>query len=136
MPTQFSFPQFLSWSIFVAMTLGLLVNEPKPVTGQTQPPQTIQQSPELQEAEKLNQRAWELFQQGKYTEAIPLAEKALAIREKVLGLEHLDVATSLNNLAELYPVQGDYSKAEPLYVRSLAIREKALGGEHLDVRVV
>ena len=32
---------------------------------------------------------------------MPLAERALAIREKVLGKEHPDVASSLNNLALL-----------------------------------
>jgi tetratricopeptide (TPR) repeat protein len=40
------------------------------------------------------------------------------------------VATSLNNLAELFRDQGKYAKAEPLYQRSLAIREKTLGPEH------
>ena len=88
---------------------------------------------ELAEAEKLNQQVVELYQQGKYKDAISLAQKALAIREKVLGSEHPDVATSLNNLALLYQVQGNYSEAEPLYQRSLAIREKVLGSEHPSV---
>ncbi len=43
------------------------------------------------------------------------------------------MATSLNNLAELYRAQGRYAQAEPLYPRSLAIREKALGPEHPHV---
>ncbi len=43
------------------------------------------------------------------------------------------MATSLNNLAELYPAQGRYAEAEPLYQRALAISEKALGPEHPDV---
>jgi tetratricopeptide (TPR) repeat protein len=43
------------------------------------------------------------------------------------------VATSLNNLAELYRTQGLYAQAEPLHRRALAIREKALGPEHPDV---
>ncbi len=43
------------------------------------------------------------------------------------------MATSLNNLAELYRVQGNYAEAAPLYRRSLVIREKALGPEHPDV---
>ena len=96
-------------------------------------PLQLAQSAELQEAEKLNQQVEQLYQQGKYTEAIPLAEKALAIREKVLGGEHPDVATSLNNLALLYDSQGNYTKAEPLYTRALAILEKVLGKEHPDV---
>ena len=35
-----------------------------------------------------------LQEQGKYAEAEPLYRRALAIREKALGPEHLDVATS------------------------------------------
>ena len=54
-------------------------------------------------------------------------------KKRVLGREHSDVATSLNNLAGLYYNQGQYAKAEPLYQRALAIREKALGPEHPDV---
>ncbi len=57
----------------------------------------------------------------------------MAFREKALGLEHPDVAQSLNNLAVLYEAQGKYAAAEPLYKRSLAIRGKALGPEHPDV---
>ena len=47
--------------------------------------------------------------------------------------DHLNVATSLNNLAELYRNQGNYAQAEPLYKRSLAIMESILGPEHPDV---
>jgi CHAT domain-containing protein/F0F1-type ATP synthase beta subunit len=85
---------------------------------------------ELEEAERLSEQAVQLYQQGQYAAAIPLAERALAIREKVLGEEHSLVATSLNNLALLYQAQGNYSQAEPLYQRSLAIYEKVLGKEH------
>jgi CHAT domain-containing protein len=51
--------------------------------------------------------------------------------EKVLGPEHPDVATSLNNLAALYEDQGKYSEAEPLLKRALQIRERALGPNNL-----
>ena len=57
----------------------------------------------------------------------------MSIREKALGPDHPDVATSLNDLASLYDTQGDYAKAEPLYKRSLSIWEKALGPDHPDV---
>ena len=39
---------------------------------------------------------------GDYAKAEPLYRRALAIREKALGPEHPDTATSLNNLAGLY----------------------------------
>ena len=65
--------------------------------------------------------------QGRYADAEPLYQRSLAIREKVLGRDHPEVANSLSTLAELYRTQGRYADAEPLYKRSLAIREKALG---------
>jgi hypothetical protein len=52
---------------------------------------------------------------------------ALAIKERVLGPEHPDVAMTLNNLAVRYKADGEYAKAEPLYQRALAIFEAALG---------
>jgi len=43
----------------------------------------------------------------------------LAIREKALGPDHPDVATSLNNLAELYRLQGRF--AETSYCQKLCM---------------
>jgi len=71
--------------------------------------------------------------QGKYQEAEPLFQRALAIRERQLGVEHPSTATSLNSLADLYLAQGKYQEAEPLLQRTLKIREKQLGPEHPDV---
>jgi tetratricopeptide (TPR) repeat protein len=67
-----------------------------------------------------------------YAEAQPLCERALAIREKVLGPEHPDTATSLDRLGLLLKAQDDLAAARPLHERALAIREKALGPEHPD----
>jgi hypothetical protein len=39
--------------------------------------------------------------QGKHDKAIECGEKALAIRVKVLGEDHPDVATSCNNLGNV-----------------------------------
>jgi tetratricopeptide (TPR) repeat protein len=52
------------------------------------------------------------------------------IQERILGEEHPDTATSLNNLATLYQDQGKYAEAEPLLVRALAICERVLGKAH------
>ena len=46
-----------------------------------------------------------LSAQGKLDEATPLYKESLAIRKKVLGEEHPDVAQSLNNLAALLEAQ-------------------------------
>ena len=85
------------------------------------------------EARRLNEEALALYEAGKFSQAEPLFRRSLAIREKVLGPEHQNVATSLNNLAELYRDQGKYVEAEPLYRRSRAIWEKVLGPEHPNV---
>jgi tetratricopeptide (TPR) repeat protein len=75
------------------------------------------------------------FDQGGHAEAEQLHKRSLAIREKVLGLDHPDVGTSLNNLALLYFAQGRYIEAEPLFKRSLAVEEKALGVDHLSTAI-
>ena len=54
-------------------------------------------------------------------------------RRKPLARTNPAVATSLNNLAELYRAQGRYAETEPLHKRALAIGEKALGPDHPDV---
>src|SRR5262249_7152012 len=82
---------------------------------------------------ELNKRVQELYRAGRYSDAIQIAQRVLAIREKALGRDHPDVAQSLNNLAELYRYQRRYADAEPLFRRSLDIREKALGRDHPDV---
>ncbi|WP_287131357.1 tetratricopeptide repeat protein [Candidatus Cyanaurora vandensis] len=71
--------------------------------------------------------------QGRYEQAEPLYEQALALSRKLLGEEHPAVASSINNLAALYDSQGRYEQAEPLYVQALALRRKLLGQEHPDV---
>lgn len=65
-----------------------------------------------------------------YSQARTLYESGLAIREKVLGLEHPDTATSLDNLAGLLRDQGDLAGARTLLTRAREIREKVLGPEH------
>ena len=87
----------------------------------------------LAEAAVLNQQVVQLYNQRRYSEAMPLAQRALGIQEKALGPNHPSVANLLSNLAFLYVKQGRYAEAEPLYKRSLAIREKALGPDHPDV---
>ena len=85
------------------------------------------------EWDMLNQEVMSLYQNGQYDRAVIVATKALEVAEKNAGKSHPDVATSLNNLGELYRAQGQYAQAESLYKRSLAISEKALGPDHFDV---
>jgi tetratricopeptide (TPR) repeat protein/transcriptional regulator with XRE-family HTH domain len=80
----------------------------------------------------LHETASYLRDRARYSEAEPLYQRALRIRERHLGPEHLDLADPLNGLAELYRQQGKYEQAEPLFLRALSIREQHLGTEHPD----
>ncbi|MFX0199094.1 MAG: tetratricopeptide repeat protein [Candidatus Hodarchaeota archaeon] len=72
----------------------------------------------------------ELYQQGRYSEAVAMAREALKAAENTFGPNHPNMAASLNNLAFLQQAQGKYAEAEPLFKRALKIYEKALGPEH------
>ena len=85
---------------------------------------------QLAQAEQLTQQVSELKQQGKYLEAIPLAQEALRIRQQVLGDEHPYVAASLDHLAGLYESMGRYEAAEPLLNQALEMNKRLLGDEH------
>ncbi len=61
---------------------------------------------------------------GRYTDAEPLHKRSLAIREKTLGPEHPDVATSLENYAALLRQTGRSNEAAELETRVKAIRAK------------
>lgn len=92
-----------------------------------------------------------LYLQGKYADAEAVYRRALTMREKLLGANHPDVATSLNNLAnvlqELNKDQrmsasearararvGVASSAttdvEAMYRRALSIQQTALGAQN------
>lgn len=91
----------------------------------------LKKSPEL--ATTLDRLANLYYEQGRYGEAKPLYEKALTLRETLLGSDHLDVAQSLNSLALLNYAIGCYGNAKALLQRSLSIREQQLGANHSDV---
>ena len=62
--------------------------------------------------------------------ALWLYQQALAIKETVLGPDHVDVALTLNNLAVLYTSLGAYDEAAGCYRRALAIYEETLDPTH------
>jgi tetratricopeptide (TPR) repeat protein/CHAT domain-containing protein len=78
----------------------------------------------------LNKRIEELYRAGKYSEAIPLAEKSLQLTRALKGELHLETASRTSWLAFLYQGQGRLAEAEPLYKRSLETLEKALPAGH------
>jgi tetratricopeptide (TPR) repeat protein len=65
--------------------------------------------------------------------ALQQYRKALVIREKCLGEDHLDVAGSYQNIGESLSKLGDFQGALAAYRESLSILESLLGENHADV---
>ena len=83
---------------------------------------------------ELNRRALELYDQGNYADAIPIAQEVVRLAESNFGPVHANVAASLTNLAMLYRAQWSLSKSEPILRRALDIWEKLVNPE--DPRLI
>lgn len=91
------------------------------------------QDGDLKEASQLSQQVVKLYNEGKYEEALPLARRAVEIREKLLGKEDLLVADALSNLGTVLTAMKNYSDAQSQYEKALSIYEKAYGESSLKV---
>jgi tetratricopeptide (TPR) repeat protein len=69
---------------------------------------------------------------GASSQARPLFESALALRERTLGSEHRSTCVSMSYLAILLKDQGDFTAARALFDRVLTITEKMQGSEDPD----
>jgi serine/threonine-protein kinase len=67
---------------------------------------------------------------ARFEAAVAYAERALALREQMLGPGHPDVAFALTNLGEAHAALGDMEQAEGYARRALALREARLGPDH------
>jgi CHAT domain-containing protein/Tfp pilus assembly protein PilF len=85
------------------------------------------QSDSLEAASLLAKLARALWAGGKVKdpETRRSAERALALREKLLGPDHPQVGSSLADLATVLRLLGDYAGALPLAERAVAIERKA-----------
>ncbi|GMI85515.1 hypothetical protein like AT5G37590 [Hibiscus trionum] len=73
------------------------------------------------------------FLQGKLEEAEKFFLSAIQEAKEGFGERDPHVASSCNNLAELYRIKKAFDKAEPLYLEAISILEEAFGSE--DIRV-
>ncbi len=67
---------------------------------------------------------------GLYPEAQRELERAVELRQRVLGEDHRDTLTSMNDLADLHRRQGKYAQAETVYTKVLEVERRVLGEEH------
>jgi CHAT domain-containing protein/Tfp pilus assembly protein PilF len=76
---------------------------------------------------QVSQRAERLYREGRYDEAIRIAESVVARSERTSGKESAETAMALNNLGLLLFKRGDYIEAEAKYKRALEILGRVLG---------
>jgi eukaryotic-like serine/threonine-protein kinase len=69
---------------------------------------------------------------GLYARAQELQQKALNIRQRVLGPESPETLRSMSALAETIREQGHFTEAETLQRQALDVQKRALGAEHPD----
>ena len=60
-------------------------------------------------------------------------ERALSIKLKKLGPDHVDVALTYHAMGTLHKDLGDHQQAKEYYERALSIQLKKLGPDHVDV---
>lgn len=70
---------------------------------------------------------------GRYQESEDMHLRALALRERLFGIEHPLVASSKNGIALALRDQGRLDQAEELYRASLAMQQRLLSEEHLEI---
>jgi len=84
------------------------------------------------EAYLCNEAGMFLLDQGSLTQAIAHLQQALTGYRRVLGDNHPNTLTSVNNLAAAYQTAGDLDRAIPLYEQALADSRRVLDDDHPD----
>jgi CHAT domain-containing protein/Tfp pilus assembly protein PilF len=87
----------------------------------------------LTDAQQAFEEGLRLKTAGQYEQAVPLIERALKLRETVLGERHPAVASCQNVLGVIHQLRGQYTQAEPHLRRALSLREELLGPNHPEV---
>jgi tetratricopeptide (TPR) repeat protein len=84
----------------------------------------------------LNRASTYLWARGRYREARPLADRALAVTESAVGPNHPAAATQHNHLGRILHDLGDLAGARAHFEQALAIDEAAVGPDHPRIATV
>lgn len=77
------------------------------------------------------------YEKSDVSEAQALIERAIGIKERVLGPEDPEVVPSLFKLGNIhFYARGDAQRARSIYERALAIQERASGADHPRVGMI
>ncbi len=94
---------------------------------------TAEQRGRLREADRLHNQALQADQRRQWDQAIQANQKALAIRQELLGKRHPSSILTQSNLAQAYIGKGDLSRGETLQKEVVEMREAVLGKDHPDL---
>ena len=88
---------------------------------------------------QLNEHVAQLFRQGRYQAALPLAQQACELARGQAGNDALALGESLNHLANLHRELGNYTQAEQPYLEALKIKRAAtayMGDDVVDLPIL
>src|SRR5688572_8526998 len=85
--------------------------------------QSVERQDELAEADRLSIEVVKLFTGSEFEKALPLAKRALKIRQKLLNANDALIADAQSNLAELYLALEQPKDAESHIVKAIKIYE-------------
>lgn len=123
-------------ALLVAAVLGWQALDVAPaLAAPPPPPPTIgdARAADPMEAVSLERQVTVLADDGRFEEAVAVAERLVELSTRTLGPEDPRLARVLTLLAWQYRRTADYAHAEPLFRRALAIREKALEPGDSDI---
>ena len=90
---------------------------------------------QLDRARILHSTAWWRLTQGFYIIAETRIREAVAIRGRMLGIQHLRTLDSLRLLASVLEHEGKYVEAEEVNLQVVEKMEEVLGRKHLDTLI-
>ena len=125
-------PFLLALAVLVAAP-SLAADEPAPRAGAAAPAAPADPAPGAVPVAGHGDRAAEYqafrsdFDAGRYTEALPHAERVVALTEAADDAHHAELPSALNNLGATQYRLGDFVAAEKSYARAVALAEEARG---------
>lgn len=71
-----------------------------------------------------------LIMRYRIAEALPLYTRALELRQRALGDNHIELTPIMVNIGALHFMDGNYSDASCIFEQALEIRKQELGVDH------
>lgn len=124
-PVVCGFPTVMLSQVGFAALLLLFHALPAESQGPAHLSPEISASPQL-----LHEQARAFYEQGQYTQALPLAETAVKLQEGQSSGNGADVATMLNTLGLIEHELARLPDAQQTHERALEIRKTAMGSQH------